>query len=1105
MRPGIVHVDRVRASHEMRLASEPVAALPKLDAAARSAAGAAAVPPVDVHWLRALALMERIGCARPGGNPVDASLEKGRWCEIPGLGDSESFRNRLAAEGISEQQFDAAVALTPEALHERCIELPEWLTTFLEAYSPEAPAAAPVSVPAAGLASLLSLVEPLVSRARARVRDGAGCLAARFPAVPFDANTVEPMLYARLAGRLTQLVSLPAILEMHVARLEGRLHGDTPEERFSGFACSLGVPDIARRLFAEYPVLARLVVQALEQWVTTSLEFLEHLSRERADLERTFNDGASAGLLLRLDSAAGDAHRRGRCVSLLQFSSGLRLAYKPRSLAVDRHFMELLTWLNERGGDLPAFRILRVLDCTDHGWVEFVEHRSCRTEQEVERFYRRQGMNLALLYALGARDFHYENLIAAGEHPVLIDLESLLAPHEPGDLYRDALDCAVADIARSVLSIGLLPYRAWMGKTSDGIDLSGLGSILGQTTPIRVSVWEDAGTDIARRERKHVSLQESNNRPMLGGRKVSVSEHADAVAEGFAGMYRLLDRLRGDLLAAGGPLTALADDEVRVILRPTAAYGVLLAEGCHPDVLRDALARDRLFDRLWPLVEQRPELARVFAAERLDLWHGDIPYFTTRPASRHLWNSRGESVFDFFPASGMELLHRRLGRFGPEDLARQSWYIKASLSSLDGRDHRTAGVRNRSVQAVVADAATRESLHAAARVIGDRLASLALRQGDEAAWNGLQLAGARHPVIAPLALDLYDGLPGVTLFLAHLGAITGEDRFTELAMAGLTTQLRLLERSGIPLAPIGAFTGFGGLIYELARLAVLWDRPDLRQRAEALAEALAPLIEQDEQLDVLGGAAGCLACLLALYRRFPLEQTLTAARRCGDHLLRTARDAEPGVAWLVPGMGERPLAGFSHGAAGIAWALLGLWDVTGDERYRRVACGAIDYERTLFCADADNWADLRPREPDEDVASSAFMTAWCHGAAGIGLARVGRLQLLDDACVRGEIEAAIRTTVLHAGTSNHCLCHGEMGNLELLVQARIALGDVRLEEPLTRRTAEALGAIKRTGWVCGLPKATETPGLMTGLAGIGYGLLRLAERERVPSVLLLES
>ena len=712
---------------------------------------------------------------------------------------------------------------------------------------------------------------------------------------------------------------------MHVARLEGRLTGDTAEERFRDFAQSLAEPVVARRFFAEYPVLVRLVVETIEQWVETSLEFLEHLSRDCIDIRAKLHDGEDLGELSQVATDAGDAHRGGRSVRLLRFSSGLRVAYKPRSLGVDRHFAQLLAWLNERLGDLPAFHVLRVLDRGDHGWAEFVEHLSCDTEQAVERFYQRQGMNLALLYALGARDFHHENIIACGEHPVLIDLETLLEPYHSRPADDLAFDRAVQDITRSVLSAGLLPFRAWTGNASDGIDLSGLGTPAGQTTPLSVSVWEGGGTDVLRRERRRVPLNESRNRPTFADRKVGVGEHARALTEGFTAMYRLLQRHRDELLAADGPLAAFAEDEVRAVLRPTVSYGLLLAEGCHPDVLRDALARDQLFDRLWALVGQRPELAQVFARERADLWRGDVPYFTTRPGSRDLWDSRGEWVPRFFPASGMESLHGRLGRFGASDLARQLWYIHASLTSLGVGDRHATGMG--ADREAVAEGSVRERLLAAAQAVGDHLARLAVYGDDDAAWNGLVFTGNRHPVIAPLGLDLYDGLPGVTLFLAQLGAITGAHRFTSLSVAGLTTQLRLLDRGG-GFATVGAFTGFGGLIYQLTRLAALWGRVDLRLRAEALAETLPALVEQDEHFDVLGGSAGCLGCLLALHRAFPSERTLALARRCGERLLVTARTTESGVGWLVPGMGERPLAGFSHGTAGIAWALLGLWDVT---------------------------------------------------------------------------------------------------------------------------------------------------------------------------------
>jgi lantibiotic modifying enzyme len=56
---------------------------------------------------------------------------------------------------------------------------------------------------------------------------------------------------------------------------------------------------------------------------------------------------------------------------------------------------------------------------------------------------------------------------------------------------------------------------------------------------------------------------------------------------------------------------------------------------------------------------------------------------------------------------------------------------------------------------------------------------------------------------------------------------------------------------------------------------------------------------------------------------------------------------------------------------------------------------------------------------------------------------------------------------------------------------------------LNNYAARALSSIEQQGYVPGTPLGVQTPGLMTGLAGIGYQLLRLAEPESVPAVLLL--
>jgi type 2 lantibiotic biosynthesis protein LanM len=288
---------------------------------------------------------------------------------------------------------------------------------------------------------------------------------------------------------------------------------------------------------------------------------------------------------------------------------------------------------------------------------------------------------------------------------------------------------------------------------------------------------------------------------------------------------------------------------------------------------------------------------------------------------------------------------------------------------------------------------------------------------------------------------------------------------------------------------------------------VLWDQPALLGEAEAVVELLPPLIDRDEYLDIIAGAAGCIGSLISLYRCAPSDRTLAAVIQCGDHLISHGTPMEHGIGWASGVADAKPLTGFSHGAAGIAWALHEISALTGEERFRAAAQAAIAYERSLFSPEAGNWPDLRDparlglaRSDDQD----SFMIAWCHGAPGIGLGRLCSLRHIENAAIRSEIDIALKTTVKGGFGLNHSLCHGDLGNLELLLQASQVLNDPQWRGHVTSMASVILQSINQNGWLCGVPSGVETPGLMTGLAGIGYQLLRLAEPARVPSVLLLE-
>ncbi|MBE3557905.1 MAG: type 2 lantipeptide synthetase LanM family protein [Ktedonobacteraceae bacterium] len=1071
-------------------------------------------------WYRALTLVERIALLRENtANPLsvvsdddtDAKQRLHRWKEqYPFNKEENSFAQRLAADELTEDELLALLAEPPESLQARADASPVWLQRLADVFSALLPAAdgtpsllakAIADAPALAMHDILL---PLIKQGIDRLKQDIQALTQHYDQLPFHPERVVALLVPHLLGLVNQRMAKTMILELNIARVQGRLQGETPEERFQDFLRQLCRPDGMPLLLQEYPVLARLLEQAVDRWLRYELELLEHLCADWDEIRAVFQLPPDVGTLIGIAWGQGDTHRGGRCVTIFSWSSGLRLVYKPRSLAIDVHFQELLSWLNNLGFR-PAFRVLRVIDKRTHGWSEFVNVEGCTTREEVERFYRRQGGYLALLYALEAADFHSENLIASGEHPILIDLETLLQPRiVPETTGQQKI--AGPSLDDIVLRVGMLPYRIWPFRESEGIDISGLGGQAGQRIPLPMTIWAGSGTDEMRVNREHTTLQESNHRPRLQGQDVDTLEYLDCIVNGFTAAYRLLLQHRDALLQE--LLLRFAHDEIRCIMRPTPIYVTLINDSFHPDVLRDALDRDRLLDRLWAGAARNPHLARLVLAEQADARAGDVPMFTTSPDSHDLFTSQGAPLAEFFTMTGMEAARKRLASFSEDDMQRQIWVIKASFACLKLGIDKPAGrlLHLRPSQAEVSYG----RLLAAARAAGDHLEKLAVRGAEHAGWFGITPIGERQWQILPTDIDLYSGTSGIALFLGYLGKLTGEERYTALAQQALNNVRALVAQREV-FASVGAFGGIGSVIYLLSHLGTLWHDPVLYEEAEAIVRRLPDTIAQDKMYDVMAGSAGCIAALLSLYSVFPSDAVLEMAVRCGDHLLAHARPMQRGTGWPTE-LADVPLTGFSHGSAGIALNLLRLSAVSGDERFRQASLAAMEYERGVFVQEQRNWPDFRKdlrkaaqeqEERGQGEQGPSCMIAWCHGAPGIGLARLASLQFVDDAAIRAEIEAALHTTLMGGFGWSHSLCHGDMGNLDLLLVAAHILPDARYKEWLQRLAASLLDSIEEQGWITGVPMGLETPGLMNGIAGIGYHWLRLAAPEQVPSVLLL--
>ncbi|MDR3529849.1 MAG: lanthionine synthetase LanC family protein, partial [Rhodopila sp.] len=383
--------------------------------------------------------------------------------------------------------------------------------------------------------------------------------------------------------------------------------------------------------------------------------------------------------------------------------------------------------------------------------------------------------------------------------------------------------------------------------------------------------------------------------------------------------------------------------------------------------------------------------------------------------------------------------------------------------------------------------------------LGDRLCQDALWDGDRCSWGG----AAMEPVDRDWANvwrtagpTIYEGTAGIALFLGRLHSFTGGTQHADAARGAMRQAISRVETIP-PGAAYGFYAGRLGIAFAAEAVGRLCRTPHLLETASRLAKEALDADVATQESDVISGLAGAIPALIALSARLSDDGLLVAALRCGEALLSREKQHPHGSSWPATWDTTGPdLVGYSHGTAGIAVGLLELHAISGDGRFRMGADRAHTYERHWFDPVQGNWPDLRFLG-SQPGAQPGFPVYWCHGACGIGFARLRVAAITGDPVLRAEAETAVATTArmldaLAGGSAaggfdaNFSLCHGMAGNADLMLSAAD-----QLDDPELRRRAYLVGdlGIARHGsssaWPCGVPGGGETPGLLLGLAGIG--------------------
>jgi class II lanthipeptide synthase len=907
---------------------------------------------------------------------------------------------------------------------------------------------------------LLNAVLPLAEASRESVRR---TIASLRLADPQQSLPLGDALEATLFRRLFAAASKTLVLELAVARKRGLLKAETPEARYAFFCDCLNDRGFAAALLAQYPLLLPRLVKVVALWEASTCEMLGRLDADftaiRAELIR-HDPGWLVGA-----EPAGDPHAGGRCVHRLRFADGSRLIYKPRPVAMEHGVYAFARWLNDKGHS-PALGGLNTIDRGSYGWTEYAEAAPCPGQKGVERFFLRQGANIAIAYLLGGSDLHYENIIAAGEYPIIVDLETLF--HDPtatGDL-TGASAAAFRILGDSVTRTLLLPARVESSGTDDAADISALGYSGGQQAPYVALDWADWETDTMHMAEKRGVLPAARCLPVLDGEAVAASDHVELILSGFSNTYDLMLRHRQKLFS--GPLGCFKGRTIRRVFRPTSTYVQLLANSWHPAYSVDASALRAMFHRsLGGVDESAAVRAAIEKSEIRDLLNGDIPYFRARVGGR---SQRRKSARPVLPSNGWQACRKRVTGLSLHDKQRQLWITQLSFVDLNAELPKSSW-RPRRIDET--------SIEKAAIAIGDRLCETAITESGRVSWLFPVIDDKIHLAPAVVGFDLYDGLAGIALFLGRLAVRTGRGRYRRMTEAAIREALAIFRRLGDGGATPGGFEGSGGLAYALALLGDWLDRPDWRRKSVALIISQSERAAQSRQIDLISGRAGFLASGVAVSKITGERSLLENLRPCAENLMTLPSDLAP-----LP-----KDAGLAHGRAGIGLARLRWVEVSG-------VSGRKDALAYLT-------GDMKIRTNVRSKRDGRAMIAWCRGAVGTALA-ASRLHLLERTAAATIVGAITQRVAGIRGDYALCLCHGLFGLMEFLDEAaRTDVPGAKAALHAIRR--EALSRVMKGEFCSDHAHRLEAPGLMKGLAGTGYALLRLLEHDRVPSVLTLES
>lgn len=706
-----------------------------------------------------------------------------KWNSIPSLIDEKTLSEIVSSYGITNGEFQ--YYLQPFSDVKDIREVPDFLETYRHIVKA-------FNFNNIQQYNLNTLYIPFVDFAIKKIKNNKETIAYR--------KIVLEEIEQSFCGELFQLCGKIQALELAKYK---KARQNTGQVTLSDFAKdNYGSEGSLNKFFSDYPTLLRLIVQRMQNLTNNLILLFKRISLDKREIKRFLNISRNLALT-NIEMNLGDSHSGAQSVIILTFNDSKKLVYKPRDLRICNQFNKLCNWINSIASN--SFLSLNYLPSgiykDEYCYIQYVKKKLLKTKKECMNFYERYGYLIALSYFLRLSDLHLENVIAYGDRPLLVDIETMFQ-NEVVSMDSAVSKAIYALNNQSVRTACLLPTKLQLSNGEE-VELSALS---GKETELSSKFLAPVNIDNSNFHFEKVSqgvFHGGENIPVdINNQAINFNSYKSNIVEGFSKFSMFVLEHKKKFLEQ---IKLFKDYHVRILTKGTERYASMLRFANHPNYNKEMKYRERLMLNIYtyPYKDKR-----IINSEINDLLFNDVPFFSAVVGETTIYDSNEKGIGNYFEKSGLQLVIDRIESFSVDEYLNQKILL---LNSLGLNEEIKSNPIRVNIPMNIDKEIDKEKLLQCAEDIAQEIISHAYVDNLNCTFNKIY-RNSNKLLITVANEDFKDGLSGIALFFSSLYLLTNKEIYRSYYSKVMNQAFLLAENSKVEDATTGFLAPFYPLL-----------------------------------------------------------------------------------------------------------------------------------------------------------------------------------------------------------------------------------------------------------------------------------------------------